>query len=147
MKVILREDADKLGKTGDVVEVKDGYARNFLIPKKMALESTPGSLKIIEENKKIALLRQNREKREAEAVGKRLASISCTVVVKTGEADKLFGSVTANDISRVLENEGLKIDKRQILLEDPIKELGVYQVPVKLHQDVTTQLKVWVVKE
>lgn len=146
MKVILREDADKLGRAGNVVEVKDGYARNFLIPKKIALESTPGALKIIEENKNISLLRQNREKREAEALGRKLDSISCTVVVQTGEENKLFGSVTTNDIIRALENEGLKIDKRQILLENPIKELGVYQVPVKLHQDVTTQLKVWVVK-
>src|SRR3989338_11690651 len=113
----------------------------------MALESTPGGLKIIEEEKKISILKQDKDKRDADALGKRLSSISCTVLVKTGEEDKLFGSVTANDIVRVLENEGLKIDKRQILLENPLKELGVYQVPVKLHQDVTAQLKVWVVKE
>ena len=147
MKVILKQEVDKLGKTGDVVEVKDGYARNFLIPKKMVLKATPGSLKVIEEEKKISLLRQDRDKRDAEAMGKKLSSISCTVLVKTGEEDKLFGSVTASDIVRVLENDGLKIDKRQILLENPLKELGVYQVPVKLHQDVTAQLKVWVVKE
>ena len=147
MKVILVEDVKSIGAMGDIVDVKDGYARNFLFPKKLAREAVNSNLKIIEDIKKKKLLAAAREKKEAEAIKAKLAFLSCTITVEAGDDDKLFGSVTSQDISHAFEAEGLAIDKKQIILEEPIKKLGVYHVSVKLHPEVTAEVKVWVVKK
>ncbi|MEK6733444.1 MAG: 50S ribosomal protein L9 [Candidatus Omnitrophota bacterium] len=147
MKVILVEDVKDIGTMGDIVDVKDGYARNFLFPKKLAREAINSNLKIIEDIKKKKLLAAAREKKEAEAIKAKLALLSCTITVEAGDDDKLFGSVTSQDISHAFEAEDLAIDKKQIILEEPIKKLGVYHVSVKLHPEVTVEVKVWVVKK
>ena len=147
MNIVLREDIDKLGRRGEVVSVADGYARNFLLPKKKALLATPGNLKVIERERRRYQVRQAKEKEDAAVVATRLAGMSCTVVRKVGENETLYGSVTAADIAEFLEKEGLAIDKRRIQLDEPIKALGIYNVPVRLHPEVTAEIKVWVVKE
>ena len=147
MKVILVEDVKSIGAVGDIVDVKDGYARNFLFPKKLAREAVGSNLKIIEDIKKKKLLAAARQKKEAEGVKAKLALLSCTITVEAGDDDKLFGSVTSQDISHAFEAEGLVIDKKQIILEEPIKKLGVYHVSVKLHPEVAAEVKVWVVKK
>ena len=146
MKVILIEDIKDIGSMGEVVDVKDGYARNFLFPKKLARTAVDSNLKIIEDIKKKKLIIAAKEKKEAETIKARIAAFSCTIPVEAGEDDKLFGSVTSHDISSVFESEGIIIEKRQIILEESIKKLGVYNVPVKLHPEVTAEVKVWVVK-
>lgn len=146
MEVILKEDIEKLGKAGEVIKVKPGFARNYLLPRKLALESTQSNLKLIEVQKKIIQKRVSDELKDAEALKAKLSSLSCSISVKVGDDDKAFGSVTSADIARVLDGEGVKIDKRKIELDEPIKALGVYTVSVKLHKDVTAPLKVWVVK-
>lgn len=147
MKVVLRQDVDKLGKRGEVVRVADGYGRNYLIPKQLALLATPGNLHRVELERRRLRIRSARERTEAEALAERLSRLSCTVARKVGENDVLYGSVTNADIAAFLEREGLGIDKRKILLEEPIKALGIYTVPVRLHPEVAADLKVWVVKE
>ena len=147
MKVILRQDFDKLGKEGDIIEVKNGHARNFLLPKGIAYPATPGSMKKLEEEKKHRVLRDKKELRSAEDLARRLSGISLTFVMKAGEEDQLYGSVSAADIVSKLKDQGFDIDKKQIALEESIKVLGVYTVEVKLHSDVSGRLKVWVVKE
>ena len=147
MRIVLREDVDKLGRRGEVVEVAAGYARNFLLPKKKALPATDGNMKRVEQERRRVAVLQAREKEDAAAVGRRLAGLSCTIVRKVGENDQLYGSVTASDIADHLEKDGVAIDKRRILLEEPIKALGIYTVPVKLHAEVTGEVRVWVVKE
>lgn len=146
MEIILKEDVEKLGKAGDVVNVKPGFARNYLMPRKLAVESNAANLKLIEFDKKKAEKRVSEELKGAEELAKKLANLSCSIPVKVGDDEKVFGSVTSADIAKVLESEGLNIDKKKIGLEEPIKALGVYTVPVKIHKDVTAQLKVWVVK-
>jgi large subunit ribosomal protein L9 len=146
MKVILREDVVNLGRLGDVVEVAPGYARNFLIPKKKALEATAKNLKAIEHHKKLLADQMKREKKEAEELAVRINQTSITLSVQVGEEEKLFGSVTNKDISEALAREGVQLDKHNIQLEKPIKELGIFSIPVKLYPDVTANLKVWVVK-
>jgi len=147
MRVVLREDIDKLGRRGEVREVAPGYARNFLLPKGKALPATDGNMKRIEQEGRRYAVIQAKEKEDAAAVGRRIAGISCTIVRKVGENDQLYGSVTASDIAEFLEKEGIAIDKRRILLEEPIKALGIYTIPVKLHADVQGEVRVWVVKE
>lgn len=147
MKVILIEDVKDVGAMGDIVDVKDGFARNFLFPKNMARAAVKSNLKIIEEIKKKKTLSALKEKKEAEAMKAKIAALSCTIPVEAGEDDKLFGSVTSQDISRAFELEGLTIEKRNIILEEPIKTLGVYHAHVKLHPEVTAEVKVWVVKK
>jgi large subunit ribosomal protein L9 len=146
MKVILIEDVQKLGSMGDVVQVKDGFARNYLFPKNLAKLATSSNTKIIEEIKKKKMQALVREKKEAEELKERLSLMSCTLAVEAGEDDKLFGSVSAQEIARAFEEEGISLDKRKIILEEPIKRLGVYHVAVKLHPEVTGEVKVWVVK-
>jgi large subunit ribosomal protein L9 len=147
MRIVLREDVEKLGQRGQIVDVAVGYARNFLLPKGKALPATDGNLKRVEgERRRFAVL-QAKEKEDAATIGRRLAGLSCTIVRKVGEADQLYGSVTASDIAEHLAKDGVVIDKRRILLEDPIKALGIYTVPVKLHAEVTGEIRVWVVKE
>ncbi len=147
MKIILREDVERLGERGKIITVKDGYARNYLIPQKLALLATPGNMKTFEEEKKQRDVRGNKTHRLADQLAKKLKSVSITAAVSVGEEDRVFGSVTAQTISNLLKDKGFDIDKKKILLEEPIKALGVYTVLLKLHQDVQGKVKVWVVKE
>jgi len=147
MKVLLREDYKGLGETGQVVKVKDGFARNFLIPQGVAFVATEENKKKYENDLKQKSWRQERDKQNAEELAKKLENVSCTISVQVGEEDKLFGSVTAQNIADVLAEQGYKFEKRKILLDEPIKSLGIYSVPVKLHAEVSGTVKVWVVKE
>ncbi len=147
MKIVLRTDVESVGRRGEVVKVADGYARNYLLPKKLALTATPGNLKRIEQERRVQEVHEAKEKQEAEALAARIAQLSCTAVRKVGENEVLYGSVTGADVAELLEKEGFLLDKRKILLEEPIKSLGIYEVPIKLHPQVTASVKVWVVKE
>ncbi|MFH1848402.1 MAG: 50S ribosomal protein L9 [Candidatus Omnitrophota bacterium] len=147
MKVIVMKDEPNLGKFGDVMNVKDGYARNYLIPKGLVRPYNKQGLHILESYKKKMELQKQQEKEQAEELGRKLSALSCTVPVKVGESDKLFGSVTSDAIHRALEAEGITVDKKQIMLDEPIKKLGIYNVSIKLHPEVTSSCKVWVVKE
>jgi len=147
MKVILRTDHEKLGRVGDVVEVRDGYARNYLIPRNIAYRVTPGNLRALEEEKKQAERRQTKELRTAEKMAAELEKLSITLPMQVGEDDKLFGSVTSQMIADALKEKGYDLDKRKIELEEPIKVLGIYTVNVKLHPNVTGKVKVWVVRQ
>jgi len=146
MKVVLLEDIPKLGKMGDLIQTKDGYARNYLLPKKLAVPANPQNLKTLEHQKTLLKQKQNRVKRDAEKLAQKIERISCTISKPAGEEDKLFGSVTSLDIEESLNEEGLEIDRKKILLEEPIKTLGIYKVPIKLHPEVTAHIKIWVVK-
>jgi large subunit ribosomal protein L9 len=147
MRLILRTDVEQLGKRGEVVKVAPGYARNFLVPKGMAYEFSEGNVKRFEREKKVYEVRQVKEQQEAQGLADRLAKVSCTIVKKVGDSDTLYGSVTNADVAEALTKEGFSIDKRRILLDDPIKTLGIYTVPIRIHPEVTAELKVWVVKE
>jgi large subunit ribosomal protein L9 len=147
MKVILLKDIEKLGKTYDVVEVKDGFARNYLIPQKKAIPLTDKNLKYIEEQKKKILREKETEKKKAYELAKKLEGKSINVLMKVHDNDQLYGSVTAQKISEALEQEGFKIDKKCIILDEPIKSLGVFDCLIRLHPEVETKIKVWVVKE
>lgn len=147
MKVILRQDFSQLGKVGDVVEVKDGYARNYLIPRNIAYQATESSIRVLEEEKKQQSKRVDKEKKESEKVALELAKLSITIKMKVGEDDKLFGSVTSQMVADAIGEKGVRIDKRQIDLEEPVKSLGIYDIPVKLEGGVAGIVKVWVVRE
>ena len=147
MKIILREDYKQLGESGEVVKVKDGFARNYLIPKGIAYPATKSYLKVFEEEKKQKQFKQRKEAKVAQTMAKKLEGVSVTIPVTVGEGDKMYGSVTSQNIFEYLEKQSIEIDKRKIELEEPIKELGIYQVPIKLHKDVKASIKVWVVKE
>ncbi len=147
MKVILRKDHEKLGQVGAVVDVKEGYARNFLVPKGIAYPASDGSMRALEEEKKQAQRRQTKELKGSEKLAADLEKVSITLQMKVGEDEKLFGSVTSQMIADALKEKGFEIDKRIIDLEEPIKALGIYNVDVKLHQNVTGKVKVWVVRE
>jgi large subunit ribosomal protein L9 len=147
MKIILRDDVERLGQKGDIITVKDGYARNFLIPRGLALRATPGNMRTFEEEKKQLDVREHKTRRLADQFAKKLRSVSITATVSVGDEDRVFGSVTAQTISNLLKEKGFDIDKKKILLEEPIKALGVYTIPIKLHSDVQGKVKVWVVKE
>ena len=147
MKIILTETLDNLGDAGFVVEVKDGYARNYLIPRSLALVASKGNMKVYEELKRQKEARDNRARREAVALSKKLEKASCTIPVAVGKEDRIFGSVTAQHVSEHLVEQGFEIDRRLIELEEPIRALGVYDVSIRLHADVTATVKVWVVKE
>jgi len=147
MKVILLEDVPSLGKAGDLVKVSDGYGRNYLIPQKKAVLATEKSLKVIEHQKRLIQQRMEKAKKDAEKLGQQIESLSCTFAKTVGESGKLFGSVTSMDIENYLKENGIKVDRKKIALEEPIKNLGVSNVPIKLHPEVTTHLKVWVVQE
>jgi large subunit ribosomal protein L9 len=147
MKVILRRDHENLGKMGDQVNVKNGYARNYLFPRNIAIEASPKALNILEEEKKLLKKREAKTKREAEAAAKQMENVSITATVTVGEEDKVFGSVTSQQISDLLKEKGFDIDKKKVVLDDPIKALGVYDIAVKLHAEVETKIRLWVVKE
>jgi len=146
MKVILKEDIKGLGKLGDIVNVAEGYGRNFLLPRKKAIEATPENIRSVEREKRKIEEKLKRDHQEAEELAKRISESTITLSRQVGEGDKMFGSVTSADIVEALEKEGIKIDKRQVHLEKPIKELGLFHIPVKLLPDVSTVLKVWIVK-
>ena len=147
MKIILKQDVEKLGQRGDVLEVATGYARNFLLPQSLALKATPQNIEILERQKEKEVKELEKEKKEAELLGEKVEKLSCTLSRQAGEDDKLFGSVTAGHIASALKKEGIEIDKKDIELEKPIKELGVYTVLVGLPYEVKAKLKVWVVKK
>ena len=147
MKVILLENVPPLGKAGDLVKVSDGYGRNYLIPQKKAVLATEKSLKVIEHQKRLIQQRMEKTKKDAEKLGQQIENLSCTFAKTVGESGKLFGSVTSMDIENYLKENGIKVDRKKIALEEPIKNLGVSNVPIKLHPEVTTHLKVWVVQE
>lgn len=146
MEVVLLKDVEKLGATGSVVQVKPGYARNYLLPQGLAAVASPQRLKAVEEAKRQQLQKTQRISAEAEALKRKLESHPLTLKLSLGEGDKPFGSVTTHDIVDALKREGMEIDKHAVRLEQPIKSLGIYEVPVRLHPDVTATLKVWVVK-
>ncbi len=147
MKVILRKDFESLGKMGDVVEVKPGFARNFLIPRNIAYAALKGNLKALEEEKKIHAKREQKELSKSEKLAAELEKVSVTIPVQVGEEDKIFGTVTNQMIADALAEKGYEIDKRKIEIEEPIKSLGIYGVNIKLHSKVNAKIKVWVVRE
>lgn len=142
MEVILRDHVEKLGRRGDVVKVADGYARNYLLPRKLALPATPGNVKVVERQRKIADAADAAERAGAEALAVRLAQAECVVARRVGEHDTLYGSVTAADIAEELAGKGFDIDKRKIQLAEPIKQIGEFSVGIKLHRDVVAQVPV-----
>ena len=147
MQVILREDIEKLGKIGDMVKVADGYARNYLVPAKKAIEATPKNVHAMEHAKKMVADRLRKLKKEAVADAGNIKALAVTIKAKAGEEGKLFGSVTTMDIAEAAKAQGVVIDKRKIALEEPIKRLGDYTVTVKLHADITAEFKVSVIAE
>ena len=144
MEVILKEDVNKLGHRGDVVKVADGYGRNYLLPSKLAIEATSANRAVIEQMKASAVRKSAKEKVEAESLATTLSALELVFERKVGENDHLFGSVTSGDIAHALELQGFTVDRRKIALEDPLKSLGEYHVPVKLHREVTAHVKVTV---
>jgi large subunit ribosomal protein L9 len=147
MEVILKEDVAKLGSRGEVVKVAEGYGRNFLLPKKLAIEATPANKAVIEQMQAAAVRRSAKEKGSAEALGKQIEGVVLDFVRKSGEHDQLFGSVTSADVARELEHKGFNIDRRKIHLDEPLKHVGEFDVPVKLHKDVTVAVKVVIKKD
>ncbi len=147
MEIILGQDIPKLGKVGDVIKVKDGYARNFLIPKKMAYVATPDNLRRIERERVQKVAQNEKVKKEAEALAEKISKVSCTLTVEVNDLEKLYGSVSENDIAKALEIEGFSIDKKSIILEKPIEELGIFEVKVKVHPEVMAKIRVWVAKK
>jgi large subunit ribosomal protein L9 len=147
MEVILRQAVENLGKPGEVVKVKNGYARNYLLPHGLAYEATPGNLKRIQQERDRLEAAEGQRRMTAQELATKLEQVSLTFSARVGEEGKLFGSVTAGDISQQLETQGYHIEKRQIDLHEPIKSLGVYRVPVRLHADVKPEIRVWVIKQ
>jgi len=147
MKVILRKDFESVGKAGEIVDVKDGYARNYLIPKGIALKANKKNIKLLEAEQHQMQWKLNKDKKSAEKLAEKLNSISCTATVAVGEEDKVFGSVTTQVLSDLLKDKGFDVDRKRILLDEPIKALGIYTIPIKLHTEVEAKIKLWVVKE
>src|SRR5688572_30963268 len=147
MEVILREHVENLGKRGEIVKVADGYARNYLLRRKLALPATDGNRKHVERERKIVEARESQEKAQAEAIAARLAAVDITIARRVGETDALYGSVTSADIADFLKAKGFELDRRKLILPEPIKAIGDHDVPLKLHREVTVPLKVHVVKE
>lgn len=147
MKVVLREDVEKLGERGETVRVAAGYGRNYLIPKNLAYVATPGNLKVIEHEKRAKDLKDAKVRKDYEALAGRIASLSFTIPKRVGENDAIFGSVTSQEIAELLAGKGVELDRRRIVLEEPIKTLGAHSVTLKLHKNVTAQLALEVVKE
>jgi len=147
MKVILRQDYEALGKIGDVVDVKDGFAINFLLPRKIAYTALKGNVAVLEEEKKSLAKKSKQELKTAENLALELEKVSVTIPVQVGEEDKIFGTVTTQMIADSLKEKGHEIDKRKIEIPEPIKSLGIYEVNIKLHSNVEGKIKVWVVRE
>jgi len=144
MEVILKEDVEKLGHRGDIVKVAEGYGRNFLLPRKLAIRANQGNKAVIEQMKAVAVRKSAKEKTGAEALAQQLNEVQLSFARKVGEKDHLFGSVTSSDIASALEGKGFNIDRRKIHLDDPLKSLGEFHVPIKLHREVTAHVKVTV---
>jgi large subunit ribosomal protein L9 len=147
MEVILREHVDNVGKRGEIVKVADGFARNYLLPRKLALPATAGNRKHVERERKIMESREAEEKGSAEAIATRLTDIDIAIARRVGDTGQLYGSVTASDIVDFLKSKGFEVDRRKLILPEPLKTLGEFDVPLKLHREVTVPLKVKVVKE
>jgi len=147
MEVILREHVDNLGRRGEIVKVADGYARNYLLPRKLALLATEGNKKQIERERGKFEAKELEEQKVAEAVAERLATVEVAIARKVGETEALYGSVTSGDIAQALAAKGFDLDRRKLVLQEPIKKLGEFDIPVKLHREVTTRVKVRVVAE
>ena len=147
MEVILRQTVENLGNPGDVVKVKNGFARNYLLPRGLAYEATPGNLKRIQQEKDRLEAAENTRKMTAQELAAKLEQVSLTFSARVGEEGKLFGSVTSTDIAHQLEAQGFHLEKRQIDLHEPIKALGVYRVPIRLHAEVKPEIRVWVIKQ
>ncbi len=147
MEVILRTDIPKLGKAGDVVRVKDGYARNYLIPKGFAIPANQKNLKALERERQIILAKAERLRKKAQSLAERLKEITLTVYRKTIEEERIYGSVSAMDIVNLLREQGIEIDKNQVLLEEPIKTLGTFEVPIKVAPDLVVNIKLEVLEE
>jgi large subunit ribosomal protein L9 len=147
MEIILREDVERLGSRGEVVKVADGYARNFLLPKRLAVAATDSNRKIVEQERQAHLRREAKQKGEAEDLSKLLSGVTVIIAQKAGENDQLFGSVTSKDVAEALAQKNYTIDRRKIQLDEPIKQLGEFKIPVRLHRDVTAEVTVQVVKE
>jgi len=147
VRVILTEDIAKLGIMGEMITVKDGFARNYLIPQKLAVPANPQNLKDLEHQKALVAQKKNRIKKEAEILAEKIEKISCTIPKQAGEEDKLFGAVTSKDIEESLKDEGIAIDRKKIVLDEPIKTLGIFKVPIKVHPEVTAHVKIWIVKQ
>jgi len=147
MEVILKEDVSKLGSRGDVVKVAEGYGRNYLLPRKLAIEATSGNKSVIDQMKAASVRRSAKEKTQAEDLAKQFDGVSVSFQRRTGEHDQLFGSVTSSDIADALAKKGFDVDRRKIQLHEPLKTLGEFTLPLKLHKDVTTHFKVVIEKE
>jgi len=147
MKVILRKNFDQLGKVGDIVNVKDGYARNYLIPRQIAYQATVGNIRSLEEEKKQIQKKEAKELETAQTFAAELEKVSVTIPVTVGEEDKIFGSVTSQMIADALKEKGHEVDKRKIEITEPIKSLGIYSVTIKIHPSVSAIVKTWVVRE
>jgi large subunit ribosomal protein L9 len=147
MELILREDVENLGRRGDVVHVKGGYGRNFLVPRKLAMPVTPGARKVVEQERAAALRRDAREQSDAQQLSTMLAQVKLSFARKAGETGALFGSVTSLDIAEALHKKGYEIDRRRVQLEEPLKQLGEFTVPVRLHREVTASIAVEVIAE
>jgi large subunit ribosomal protein L9 len=147
MEVILREEVEKLGHRGQVVKVTEGFARNFLLPRRLAVPATAANKKIVEQEREAAVRREAREQADAQLLAKQLATVTVSSVQKAGDQDQLFGSVTAKDIAELLEKRGFHIDRRKIQLDDPIRTLGDHKVAIRLHREVTAEITVSVTRE
>jgi len=147
MEVILLDSVPKLGERGTTVKVKPGYARNYLFPRQLALPANEANRRVFQENERVADKRDQQERASAEQSAAKFSDVSCTIPVQVGEEDKLYGSVTTADIAKSLADQGHEVDRKQILLDEPIKQLGVYTVDIRLHREVSAPIKVWVVKE
>ena len=147
MEVILRKDIPKLGKAGDIVKVKDGYARNYLIPKGLAILANQKTIRALENQRKIILAKAERERKKLESLAEKLEGISITVYRKIIEENRIFGSVSSIDIVNMLKEQGIKVDKNQVILDEPIKKLGIFEVPIKLSSDKVVNIKVEVLEE
>jgi len=147
LKIVLREHVEHLGDRGEIVSVAAGYARNFLIPKRLAVEATPGNLKVIEQQRRVFALKEAREVGEAEKMAARLSAIELSVTKKAGESGTLYGSVTSSEIAEMLLTKGVEVDRRRIHLSDPIKSLGDYEIPIKVYRQISGTVKLHVVTE
>lgn len=147
MEVILNQDIERIGKAGHIVKVKDGFARNFLIPNGLAVSVTPANLKKLEQEKQQKTLQLEKAKRQAQELQAKLARLSLTIPVLTHEEDKLYANVTTQDLAAALSEEGFDIDKNSIMLDEPIKALGIYEASVNLHPEILAKIKVWIVKK
>jgi len=147
MKVVLRENKDGIGQAGDIITVANGFARNFLFPRGLAMEATSKNINVVTEERKQQVKQVELEKKKLEKMAHTLKEVSITIPVKVGEDGKFFGSITTTDIALALEEEGIKLDRKKIVLAEPIKTIGIHHIPVKLHPTLSAEIKLWVVKE